>query len=55
LPEVAWSEEPEWGFRHDAVGTHAIGKLEDGRAGFVLTEPRLGEDSEPTLRDVVRG
>ena len=31
IAEVETSEEPEWGFRHDAFGTHAIGKLEDGR------------------------
>src|SRR5215467_2238557 len=25
IAEVEWSEEPAWGLRHDAVGTHAIG------------------------------
>jgi 3-(3-hydroxy-phenyl)propionate hydroxylase len=53
IAEVEMSEEPAWGFRHDAVGTHAIGRVEDGgRARVVLTEPRVGPDSEPTLRDV---
>jgi 3-(3-hydroxy-phenyl)propionate hydroxylase len=52
IAEVEWSEEPAWGFRSDAVGTHAIGKLEDGRARVVLTEQRVGSASEPTLRDV---
>jgi 3-(3-hydroxy-phenyl)propionate hydroxylase len=54
MAEVDWSEEPEWGFRHDAVGIHAIRKLEDGtrRAGMVLTEARVGSGGEPTLRDV---
>jgi len=54
MAEVDWSEEPEWGFRHDAVGTHAIRKSEDGRrrAGMVLTEAHVGSGSEPTLRDV---
>ena len=47
------SEEPAWGFRHDALGTHAIGKLEDGRrVRVVLTEQQVGPASEPTLRDV---
>src|SRR5262249_41765683 len=51
--EVETSEEPEWGFRHDAFGTHAIGKLEDGRRMRVaLTEQQVGPASEPTLRDV---
>src|ERR671918_2288392 len=30
IAEVEMSEEPAWGFRNDAVGTHAIGKLDDG-------------------------
>jgi 3-(3-hydroxy-phenyl)propionate hydroxylase len=53
IAEVETAEEPAWGFRHDAVGTHAIGKLEDGRrAGMVLTERQLGPARKPTLRDV---
>lgn len=53
IAEVEWSDEPAWGFRHDALGTHAIGKLENGkRARIVLTEPRLRIAGEPTLRDV---
>ena len=30
IAEVEMSEEPLWGFRHDAVGTHGIGRVEDG-------------------------
>src|SRR5262249_22559418 len=53
IAEVTWSEEPEWGFRTDAVGTHAIGRLDDGRRAPVgLTERHVGSASEPTLRDV---
>ncbi|MDC0744870.1 FAD-dependent monooxygenase [Polyangium mundeleinium] len=53
IAEVEMSEEPEWGFRHDAVGSHAIGKLEDGRRmRAVLTEQQVRLASEPTLRDV---
>jgi 3-(3-hydroxy-phenyl)propionate hydroxylase len=53
IAEAETSEEPAWGFRHDALGTHGIGKLEDGRrVRAVLTEQRVGAPSEPTLRDV---
>jgi 3-(3-hydroxy-phenyl)propionate hydroxylase len=53
IAEMEISEEPAWGLRHDAVGTHAIGKAEDaGRARVVLTEPQIGPASEPTLRDL---
>ncbi|HZQ51503.1 MAG TPA: FAD-dependent monooxygenase [Bryobacteraceae bacterium] len=52
IAEAETSEEPEWGFRHDAVGTHAIGKLEDGRVRLALTEQQVGAAGEPTLRDI---
>lgn len=53
IAEVATNEEPAWGFRHDAVGTHAIGKLDGGkRARIVLTEQRLETSTEPTLHEV---
>ena len=53
IAEAETSEEPPWGFRHDALGTHAVGKLEDGkRVRMVLTEQRVGPGAEPTLRDV---
>jgi 3-(3-hydroxy-phenyl)propionate hydroxylase len=53
IAEVETTEEPPFGFRHDAVGTHAIRKLEDGkRVGMVLTERHVGPASEPTLRDL---
>jgi 3-(3-hydroxy-phenyl)propionate hydroxylase len=53
IAEVDWSEEPAWGFRNDAVGTHGIGRLEDGRrARVVLTEQYAGSAGEPTLGDV---
>jgi len=52
IAEVDWSEEPAWGFRHDARGTHAIAKLEDGRAGVVLVEQQVGSPSQPTLHDI---
>ena len=55
IAEVEWTEEPEWGLRHDAVGTHAIGRVEEEgsvRARIVLTEPQVGLGSEPTLGEV---
>jgi 3-(3-hydroxy-phenyl)propionate hydroxylase len=53
IANVDTTEEPKWGFHQDAVGIHAIGKVEDGGpAGIVLTERQVGADSEPTLRDV---
>jgi 3-(3-hydroxy-phenyl)propionate hydroxylase len=43
IAEAETSEEPAWGFRHDALGTHALGKLEDRRrVRVVLTEQRVG-------------
>lgn len=53
IAEVKWSEEPAWGFRHDAAGIHGIGKLEDrGLARVVLTERQLVSGGAPTLHDV---
>ena len=51
--EVATAEEPKWGWHHDALGTHAIGRVENGGpVRIVLTERNIGSTSEPTLRDV---
>jgi 3-(3-hydroxy-phenyl)propionate hydroxylase len=53
IAEVETAEEPAWGFRHDAAGSHGIGRVEDGgRVRVVLTESRMVPDGEPTLRDV---
>jgi 3-(3-hydroxy-phenyl)propionate hydroxylase len=53
IAEAETTAEPTFGFRHDAVGTHAIRKLEDGkRTGMVLTERRVEAAGEPTLDDV---
>jgi 3-(3-hydroxy-phenyl)propionate hydroxylase len=53
IAEVEPSEEPALGFRHDAIGTHAIRKLEDGRrVGLVVIEGQVETTREPTLRDV---
>lgn len=53
IVEAEMSEEPALGFRHDALGSHGIGKLEDGkRIRAVLTEKRVEPAGEPTLRDI---
>jgi 3-(3-hydroxy-phenyl)propionate hydroxylase len=53
IAEAQMTEGPAWGFREDATGIHAMGKLEDGRAmRVVLTEPQLKIGGEPTLNDV---
>ena len=53
IAEVEWAEEPAWGFREDAFGTHGLGKMENARAvRVVLTERQVGSTGEPTLRDV---
>lgn len=52
IAEVQTSEEPEWGFRHDAIGTHAIAKLADPqRTGIVLTERQLRSGDQPALEE----
>jgi len=53
IAEVEMAEEPKLGFHHDAVGTHAMGRKENGHTvGVVLVERHVGSTSEPTLRDL---
>lgn len=53
IAEAEFADEPEWGFRHDASGSHGIGKTGTGNgARIVLTERELHADGEPTLHDV---
>jgi 2-polyprenyl-6-methoxyphenol hydroxylase-like FAD-dependent oxidoreductase len=64
IAEAEMTEEPELGIRKDAVGVHAIGRLEyeirDGEVVYgdggpvrvMVTERQLGPGSEPTLRDL---
>jgi 2-polyprenyl-6-methoxyphenol hydroxylase-like FAD-dependent oxidoreductase len=54
IAEVEMSEEPEWGIRHDENGTQAVGRLDDGRVGVVVSERYAGQTGEPTLRDLSR-
>ena len=54
IAEAELAEEPpEWGIRRDAVGIHALSKLEDGqRVRVLVTEQHAGATTEPTLRDL---
>ncbi len=53
IAEVKWTEEPAWGFRSEANGTNAIGKVDDpGSMRAVLTEAQLKTGLEPTMQDV---
>jgi 2-polyprenyl-6-methoxyphenol hydroxylase-like FAD-dependent oxidoreductase len=67
IAEVEMAEEPELGIRHDALGTHGLGRVEyeirDGEVVFkdggpvrvMVTERHVGCTSEPTLRDLSEG
>jgi 2-polyprenyl-6-methoxyphenol hydroxylase-like FAD-dependent oxidoreductase len=64
IAEVEVTEQPDLGIRHDALGVHAIGRLEyeirDGEVVYMdqgpvrvmVTEQQLGPSSEPTLSDL---
>ena len=53
IAEVEVTEEPPSGMRTDAVGVHALHRMEDGKTvRVVTTEQRLEPGSEPTLRDL---
>jgi 2-polyprenyl-6-methoxyphenol hydroxylase-like FAD-dependent oxidoreductase len=64
IAEVEMAEEPELGIRRDAIGVHALGRPEyeirdgevvyadRGPVGVMVTEPRVGRTTEPTLRDL---
>jgi 2-polyprenyl-6-methoxyphenol hydroxylase-like FAD-dependent oxidoreductase len=55
---------PEWGIRRDALGTHALGRVEyeirngeivyadHGPVGVLVTERHVGQTTEPTLSDL---
>jgi 3-(3-hydroxy-phenyl)propionate hydroxylase len=53
IAEVEMAEEPEWGFRRDALGLHSLSRMPDGGPIRVLvTEQHVGATAEPTLRDL---
>jgi 2-polyprenyl-6-methoxyphenol hydroxylase-like FAD-dependent oxidoreductase len=67
IAEVEMAEEPELGIRHDALGTHGLGRVEyeirdgeivyadSGPVRVMLTEEHVGATTEPTLRDLSEG
>jgi 3-(3-hydroxy-phenyl)propionate hydroxylase len=53
VAEVEVSEETPTGIRLDDVGVHAVNVMEGGRSvGIVVTEQRIGRETEPTLADL---
>ena len=55
IVEAEASEEPAWGWRHDARGSHAIGHADGGprRMRAVLTEANVSDRAvEPTFDDI---
>ncbi|HKS56718.1 MAG TPA: FAD-dependent monooxygenase [Steroidobacteraceae bacterium] len=54
IADVKLSQEPpQWGIRRDAIGIHALSKLEEsGRVGVLVTEQCVGHTTEPKLRDL---
>ena len=64
IAQVEMVDEPKLGIRHDAIGIHSSGRLEyeirdgevvfkkGGPIGVMVTEQRIGQTREPTLRDL---
>jgi 2-polyprenyl-6-methoxyphenol hydroxylase-like FAD-dependent oxidoreductase len=67
IAQVEMTEEPETGIRRTPSGTHALGKVEyevkggdviyakGGTVGVMLTESKVGNSDDPTLRDLSEG
>jgi hypothetical protein len=53
IAEVEMDEEPEFGFRRDSVGTHALNRREDGEpVRVVLTERHLEHTGDPSMGEL---
>jgi 2-polyprenyl-6-methoxyphenol hydroxylase-like FAD-dependent oxidoreductase len=64
IAEVELAENAEWGTRQDAIGIHALGRVDyeirdgeivypdSGPVRVMVTERHIGPSSEPTLRDL---
>ena len=53
IAEVEMDEEPEFGFRRDSVGTHAIGRRQAGEPiRLVLTERQVEHTEEPSIDEL---
>ncbi|MCT8173860.1 FAD-dependent monooxygenase [Variovorax sp. CY25R-8] len=56
LAEAEVAEEPVWGMRHDAIGTHGLSRMDDGKTvRIMVTEREVGHADQPTLRDLSGG
>jgi 2-polyprenyl-6-methoxyphenol hydroxylase-like FAD-dependent oxidoreductase len=53
IAEVEMDEEPEFGFRRDSVGQHALGRRQDGEPiRVIVKERRVEVNPEPTMQDL---
>jgi len=53
IAEVEMDEEPEFGFRRDSVGQHAIGRRQEGEPiHVVLTERHVDQNGDPSMDDL---
>jgi 3-(3-hydroxy-phenyl)propionate hydroxylase len=53
IAQVEMDEEPEFGFRRDGAGQHAIGRRQEGEPiGVVLTERRLDHTGDPSMDEL---
>ena len=52
IAEVEMDEEPEFGFRRDRAGTHALGRAEGGLVGVVLTEQEVAHTGAPSIDEL---
>ena len=53
IAEVEMDEEPEFGFRRDSAGQHAIGRRQDDEPiHVVLTERSVDHDDEPSMAEL---
>ncbi len=53
IAQVEMDEEPEFGFRRDSAGTHAIGRREAGEPiGIVLTERDVQHTGDPSMDEL---
>src|SRR5437588_1762677 len=52
IAEVQLAEEPKWGVHDNALGRHAVSKLEGGLVGVLVTEEHVNTASEATLGEL---
>jgi 3-(3-hydroxy-phenyl)propionate hydroxylase len=53
IAEVEMDEEPEFGFRRDSAGTHALGRREEGEPiRVVLTERQVEHNGDPSMSEL---